>query len=220
MHVYSGSKKTNAELKPNKRQLFTAHLYSFNLTGKAPQHAYATSPTTMQHHQWHSPSNVHRVVTLPEGRIATRRGGGEVSRQNARADRCCEGSSSACFRSEERQGGGWRVLPIGGHGCNAPRRGRGAVLGGERRSEYWRERGGSWWPRGQSTCVREVEAGGRVVRVLVREWRTCERGGSWWLEESRVLVREVELVAKWSEYGRIEGGRHESVGVLARSARC
>ena len=62
----------------------------------------ATSPTTTQHHQLHSPSNVHRVVTLPAGRMEMRRGGGEVSRQSARADRCCEGSVSACFSEARR----------------------------------------------------------------------------------------------------------------------
>jgi len=49
------------------------------------------------------------------------------------------------------------------------------------------------------------------------------------LERERLLGRQrrVEyererwkLVAKWSEYGRIERGRHESVGVLVKSARC
>ena len=52
-----------------------------------------------------------------------RRGRGEVSRQNARADRRCEGSSSACSRSEERPGEGWRVLAIGGADATRPKEG-------------------------------------------------------------------------------------------------
>ena len=40
MHVYSQSKKTTQSYHRIKRQLFTAHLNSFNLTDKAPQHAY------------------------------------------------------------------------------------------------------------------------------------------------------------------------------------
>ena len=47
----------------------------------------ATSPTPTQHDQRHSPSNEHRVVTLPAGRMEARHGRGAFSRQNARARR-------------------------------------------------------------------------------------------------------------------------------------
>ena len=72
------------------------------------------------HHQRHSPSNEHRVVTLPAGRMETRRGFppkrpreplpwlsiGEISLQNARVDHSNKcSSSSACF-SEARKGKG------------------------------------------------------------------------------------------------------------------
>ena len=83
-------------------------------------------PYNNTHHQRHSPSNVHRVVTLPEGRMKTRRGGGEMSRRNARMDHRNKSasSSSACFRSvatkahlphlpvseaRKGRGEGWRV---------------------------------------------------------------------------------------------------------------
>ena len=63
--------------------------------------------------------------------------------------------------SEARKGRGegWRVLPIGGHGCNAPRRGRGA------------ERG-----RKQIRVLGESSVKGRVEKRTQSTWREfCKR---------------------------------------------
>ena len=111
------------------------------------------------HDQRHSPSNEHGVVTLSAGRMETRRGRGEISRQNARADRRNKcSSSSACFRSEERQGEGWRVLAIGGADATRPKEG-----------------GARWLKDRGESFLGEYGGGTRAEAVLERQstWGSC-----------------------------------------------
>ena len=149
--------------------------------------------------------------------METRRGGGEVSRQSPRADRCCEGSvsawfsearqdvpakrprgspqqmriiiclfakrsnkcassSSACFRSEERQGG--RVacpLPIGGREegeAHAERTCWGALVWKSARRGQRVESGKC----AEKTCWRGARGRRRVEKRTLLERRTCLRG--------------------------------------------
>ena len=146
-----------------------------------------------------------------------RRGGGEVSRQNGRADRCCEGSSSAWFSEARRdvppkrpRGSPHQIRLI----CLFPKQGA-AGGGGGVSSPDWRTRmqraqkraGRGVGRRKQVRVLGGVARRARAREAHERECLLCEDEAGALEKRTRVLVRGLDREREssvWKVHG-VEG---------------